>query len=201
VVTAWGAAFAFEAAIAALTSKLAQHIEGTPRYKAGRVRWRKFSFRYLNAYALGLFVAMSVSALANLAHSVEFGGTLAIFTRWDVPFGLYAAAFGGILPLVSLLFARVLSNVREIEQGEDSAVTEAKATIRELRSELKATEQRAQLAEQRFGAIGGLFAEEKQDRIIAAWEQWPDLPNASIAIVAGASRGYVSDVLSENGNE
>jgi hypothetical protein len=36
-ITAWAAAFAFEAAIAALTHKLAKHIESTPRYSAGRV--------------------------------------------------------------------------------------------------------------------------------------------------------------------
>ena len=37
IVTAWAAAFAFEAAIAALTHKLARRIGTTPRYTAGRV--------------------------------------------------------------------------------------------------------------------------------------------------------------------
>lgn len=58
VVTAWGAAFAFEAAIAALTHKLATHIESTPRYTAGRVWLRRLSHQYLNAYAAGLLVAV-----------------------------------------------------------------------------------------------------------------------------------------------
>jgi hypothetical protein len=37
IVTAWAAAFAFEAAIAALTHRLARRIEHTPRYTAGHV--------------------------------------------------------------------------------------------------------------------------------------------------------------------
>jgi hypothetical protein len=203
-ITAIAAAFAFEAAIAALTSKLASHIEKTPRYTAGRVWLRKLAFRYLNAYSLGLFVAMAVSALANLAHAVEFGGALMIFVRWGVPFGVYAVAFGGILPLVSLLFARVLSNVRESEHQVDTAELEAKATIRQLRADFRDAEQRAQLAEQRFGAAGDLFVhllgDEKRQRIIAAQQQWPELPKASIAIIAESSPSYVSEVLSENGD-
>jgi hypothetical protein len=98
MVTAWAAAFAFEAAIAALTHKLAKHIESTPRYTAGRVWLRRISYQYLNAYAAGDLVVQ-------------------------------------------------------------------------------------------------LFAQEKRQRILAAAERWPELPAASIAITAGASPGYVSEVL------
>lgn len=196
--TAWAAAFAFEAAIATLTHKLAQHIEQVPRHKDAWLRWRK---RYLNAYSLGLVIAMSVSALANLAHAVQFGGVLSIFDKWGVPFAVYAVAFGGILPLVSLLFARVLSNVAETEAIPNEELETAKATIRELRSDLKATEQRAQAAEQRFAAIGdlaaALFGDEKRQRILAAYNRWPELPAATIATIAGASPSYTSEVLKE----
>ena len=65
-VTAWAAAFAFEAAIAALTHKLAKHIESTPRYTAGRVWLRRISYQYLNAFSAGLLVAVGVSVLPTL---------------------------------------------------------------------------------------------------------------------------------------
>ena len=73
MVTAWAAAFAFEAAIAALTHKLAKHIESTPRYSAGRVWLRRITYQYLNAFSAGLLVAVGVSVLANFGHAVEFG--------------------------------------------------------------------------------------------------------------------------------
>jgi hypothetical protein len=62
-------------------------------------------------------------------------------------------------------------------------------------------EARAITAEQRFAAAGGLFArlfaEEKRQRILAASERWSELPAASVAIIASASPGYVSEVLKE----
>ena len=206
LVTAWAAAFAFEAAIAALTHKLAKHIESTPRYTAGRVWLRRISYQYLNAFSAGLVVAVGVSVLANFGHSVEYGQEFAIFGRYDVPPLLYSLAFGGILPLVSLMFARILANTAEDETGANSELTQAKQTITKLRSDLEAAEvrmaeieARANAAEQRFTAAGDLvaqlFAHEKRQRILAAAERWPELPAASVAIIASASPGYVSEVL------
>lgn len=84
--------------------------------------------------------------------------------------------------------------------------TQAKQTIRKLRSDLDTAEERiadaetrANTAEQQFADAGDLvarlFAEEKCQRILAAAEHWPELPSSSVAIVAGASTGYVSEVL------
>jgi hypothetical protein len=205
-VTAWAAAFAFEAAIAALTHKLAKHIESTPRYTAGRVWLRRISYQYFNAFAAGLFVAVGVSVLANFGHAVKFGRDYAIFGRFNVPPLLYSLAFGGILPLVSLMFARILADTAETEVGANPELVRAKQTINKLRSRLKTTEEdladavaRANATEQRFGAAGELsvrlFAEEKRQRILAAAERWPELPASSVAIVAGASASYVTEVL------
>lgn len=212
VVTAWAAAFAFEAAIATLTHKLAKHIEKTPRYTSGPTGWRRFNFRYLNAYAAGLAVAVAVSTLANLAHAVEFGGQIAIFGVYEVPFGLYAVAFGAILPFTSLLFARVLSNVAEGEHEVDPALEQAKETVRELRKQLKDSEanlqhaeQRADEAEVRFAAAGELFvrlfAEDKKQRILAARQTWPQLSGSAIAVIAEASPSYVSEVIRSDETE
>ncbi len=110
MVTAWAAAFAFESAIAALTHRLAKHIESTLRYAAGRVWLRRISYQYLNAFSAGLLVAVGVSVLTNFGHAVEYGQEFAIFGRYNVPPLLYSLAFGGILPLVSLMFARILAN-------------------------------------------------------------------------------------------
>ena len=129
IVTAWAAAFAFEAAIAALTHKLAGRIEATPRYTAGRILLRRIGYQYLNAYAAGLFVALGVSGLANFAHAVEYSQDFAIFGRYQVPPLLYSLTFGAILPLVSLLFARILGDTTETEATADPELTEAKQTI------------------------------------------------------------------------
>jgi hypothetical protein len=208
LITGWAAAFAFEAAIAALTHKLAKHIESTPRYTAGRVWLRRISYQYLNAYAGGLLVAVGVSVLANFGHAVEYGRDFAIYGQYRIPPLLYSLAFGGILPLVSLLFARILANTVETEGDANPELTRSKQTIRELQAELQTArarfteaDARATTAEQRFAAAGELvarlFAEEKRQRILAAAERWPELPAASIAIIASASPGYVSEVLKE----
>jgi hypothetical protein len=130
VVTAWAGAFAFEAAIAALTHRLAKRIETTPRYSAGHVALRRFSYQYLNAYAAGLFVALGVSALANFAHAVEYGREFAIFGRYSIPPLLYSVTFGGSLPLVSLLFARILGDTADAEAASNPELTRAKHTIK-----------------------------------------------------------------------
>jgi hypothetical protein len=205
-VTAWAAAFAFEAAIAALTHRLAQRIEATPNYTGDRVLLHRLSYQYLNAYAGGLLVVLSVSALANFAHAVEYGQEFAIFRSYEVPPLLYSVTFGGILPLVSLLFARILGDAADAQSQPDPELTKAKQIIGELDAGLEMAkersanaEARAVAAEQRFTAAGDLFArlfaEEKRQRILAAAEKWPELTGASIAVIANASPGYVSEVL------
>ena len=193
---AWLAAFAFEAIIAAFTHKLARHIEQVPNHKD---KIRRFRDRYLNAYSLGLSIALAVSFLANLAHAIEFGSSLRVFADRGSAFAFYALAFGGVLPATSLLFARVLSNVREAEQEESQALTEAKAALRELSKKLRDTEQRAQAAERRYEAIGDvvskLFSERKEERILAVAETWPKLPQRAMAIIADCAPSYVSEVL------
>ena len=104
--------------------------------------------------------------LANLCHAVEYGrnfatpaqGRYCVFGRYAVPPPLYSLAFGGILPLVSLMFARILANTAETEAGANSELTRAKQNIRKLRLDLEAaelcvteTEARANAAERRFG--------------------------------------------------
>lgn len=215
VIVAWFAAFSFEAAIAALTMRLAKRIETTPKKLSGWVRWRH---QYANAYGLGLLLTLTVSAFANLAHAVEFGGVLLIFDRFGIPFAAYALAFGGVLPIVSLLFARVLSAEvpeDETEMPPNPALDEAKIAIAQLRRQIRETEAARTVAEAartaaevertaadaRFGAVGELavrlFAAEKRARILAASQQWPELPASAVAIIAGASASYVSEVLKE----
>ncbi len=203
--SAWAGAFAFEAAIAVLTHKLAKHIEAGPkRFSPGR----RFAYRYLNAYAVGLMLSVCVSSLANLGHAVEFGRSLVIFAAWGVSPVIYQVAFGAVLPLVSLLFARVLSNVSESEEAispeleaTNKALAEVRAQLRQSEGQRREAEERARQAEDRFNAVGDFFARiaapEKRQRIIAVREKWPGLPNAAVAIITETSQGYVSDVLKE----
>jgi hypothetical protein len=169
---------------------------------------RRCAYQYINAYSAGLLVALGVSALANFAHAVEYGREFAIFGRYSIPPLLYSVTFGGILPLVSLLFARTLGDASETEATPNPELIRAKQTIKQLQTELAGAEvrisdaeSRAITAEERFAAAGDLiarlFAEEKRQRILAAAERWPELPAASVAIVAGASPGYVSEVLKD----
>lgn len=203
--SAWAAAFAFEAAIAALTHKLSKHIEETPKRMSGR---RRMIYRYVNAYSAGLVLSVGVSALANLAHAVEFGRSLTIFATWGVHPVVYQVSFGAILPLVSLVFARVLSNVQESEGEEDPALVAANEQIKVVRVELREAkaalamaEGRAKDAEARFGAAGDLMRAlvegEKRDRIIAVKSRWPELPLSGVAVLTGSSVSYASEVLSE----
>jgi hypothetical protein len=201
--TAWVAAFAFEAAIAALTHRLAKHIESTPRYTAGRVALRRFAYRYANPYAIGLSAAVTISALANLAHAVEFGRTLRIVRCSSLMAGLYSVGLGGILPVSSLLFARVLSEVDETEHEQDEKLAAAKQAERQARRELARVQRELEEANVRFAAAGDLFARlfaaEKRDRILFVHQQWPELSNSAIAVITESSPGYVSDVLSRGG--
>jgi hypothetical protein len=200
-VTSWAAAFAFEAAIAALTHKLAQHIELTPkRLTAGA----KFRFRYLNSYSLGLLFSLGISTMANLAHAVEFGGRMVIFTQWNIPFGVYAVAFGAVLPVVSYTFANVLSNVVEADETEDPAVGELRTANVTLRKALHEAEAQRKQAEARLGAMGDVFVKlasaDKRERILAVAERWPALSGNAIAALCESSPAYVSEVLASRQN-
>jgi hypothetical protein len=139
--------------------------------------------------------------LANSGHAVEFGRDFAVLGSYDVPPQVHSLAFGGILPLASLVFARILANTADTEVQANPDVVKAKQAIKELRSELQAAEgqfanaeARANAAEQRFTAAGDLvvqlFAEEKRQRILAAAERWPHLarPGALHYNPAGADR-------------
>ncbi len=203
LIVAGAASFAFEAAIAVLTHRLARHIETTPRRISGR---QKFAYRYLNAYSFGLLVSLAISALANLAHAVEFGQELTIFASWGIPQQVYQLGFGAVLPFVSFLFARVLSNVSEAEAEEDPEVANLRSQINDLREQLRQTEalrkraeQQAQTEQERFSAVGDLFqklfAPEKRERILAARQQWPELPASAIAVLCDSSASYVCEVL------
>jgi len=198
----WVAAFAFEAAIAAFTWRLKLLIETTPNYRTGQVWLRRLRYRYVNFYGFGLLAALIISAAANWAHAVEFGQPFAVFAEYSISPIIFSVGFGAILPVISLLFARVLAEAQDTEQEANQELVEAKQSIRELRKQLKEAEEARTLAEERFGAIGDLvarlFAEEKRQRILAAKQRWPALPSGSIAIIAESSPSYVSEVLRED---
>lgn len=125
VLVAWAAAFTFEAAIAVFTHKLAKHIETVKIRK----RWPRFVAMYANAYSVGLLIAVFVSVIANVLHASAFA------TKYKHP--LFIGAFGAVLPLASLIFARILSNVNDVLQEIDPELNEAKIQLRELRKELQ----------------------------------------------------------------
>jgi len=222
LVTGWAGALAFEAAIAVLTHKLAQHWERAPvrqeRWKTSG--WVRLRYWYGNAYLAGLAVSVGVSSLANLAHAVEYGRALQIFARWGIEPPVYQVAVGAVLPIASLLFAAVLSNTVEVEDAPNPDLEKAKADLLETRRALRASEDQRRAAEeararseqeranaeQRFAAAGdllaGLMQAEKRQRILAVNAALPklqpgeEIPLSLLALVSGASVAYVSEVLS-----
>lgn len=206
---AWTAAIVFESGLAVLTHKLSRRIESSGK-RRGLHRW---AYCYLSPYAFGLYISISVSVLANLSHSVEFGRDMAIFSRWGIPSGLYSVAFGGVLPLASLLFAWVLSNDTEVDES-DPKLDAAQEIINKLRSQVAAFEKqlaeskkhidaanaRALAAEAKAKEAAGVFVDDKRERIKAIRARWPELPQASVAIISGSSAAYVSEVVRGNGH-
>jgi hypothetical protein len=103
----------------------------------------RISYQYLNAFSAGLLVAVGASALANFGHAVEYGqefvtpaqGRYCVFGHYNVPSLMYSLAFGGILPIASLMFARILANTAETETEENPELVKAQQTIKELRSD------------------------------------------------------------------
>jgi hypothetical protein len=218
---AWALAGAFELGIAVFTHKLSIRIGSAPNYQAGRwpkPQLKRMSARYFNIEGFALLTTWGVSSLANLAHSVEFGQPMAIFDNWGIPSGVYSVAFGGILPLMSLLFAWVLSNVSQTEHQEDERLTEIRSQLKAVRSQLKDAERRANEAEREASvAIEAanmeradnelkcqlyeqLFSEDAKARILAARDLLPGKPQRTIANVAQSSPGYVSEVIAANGS-
>jgi len=190
----WIAAIAFEGAIAAFTWRLKELIEDTPNHKSV---WKRFRRRYLNIYALGLLVAIGVSSLANWAHSVEYGRAFTVFDKYRIPPLLYTMAFGAILPACSLLFARILADVRDSDVEVSAEIAELKRANSGLRSELKAAERNLTRAEDAAKLLLQLTAEDKAQRILAASNQWPGLSQSALAHITGASPSYVSQVLTK----
>jgi hypothetical protein len=155
---AWFLAGAFSASIAIVTHRLNVHwVEMPHRYKAEDMGRKRFTYRWLNVYAVALIVSMIISSIANLIHVVQFtNSSLKIFSSYPWAVGLYQFVFGLALPGVSFVFARVLSTMQESEQQEDPAFAKAKeelkeanSTIRSLEKERKETEQSIRLTEQR----------------------------------------------------
>lgn len=183
IITAWLAAFFFEAVIAALTHKESIVIRS-------RRAWHK---KIANPYAIGLLIAVGVSTMANMAHAVEYGGSLEIFGGYAWPFVMYAVGFGAILPLASLVFAWVLSGEEFSEQVNDNEATQ-------LRKDLSGVQRELAIANRQAGRYAALMSENKKHRILAAAEIWPDNSITFYEQVTGASRAYISETL-KNGRD
>lgn len=179
-IIAWLQALSFEAAIAAITHKLSLLLG----------HYKKWTKRYLNVYTLALFLTGGVSALANTAHAVEFESNLKIFDAYGVPSVIYVLAFGTILPIVSMVFASILSKETTIEFEADN-------TVKRLNNELRKAKANLKTLETQRGYIEGLFAKSKRDRIVTARKMWPNVRNSVIVAITGASPSFVSDVLKD----
>lgn len=67
---------------------------------------------------------------------------IAIFGSYNVPPLICSLAFGGSLPLVSLMFVRILANTAETETQANPELRKAKQTITKLRLDLEEVERR-----------------------------------------------------------
>lgn len=216
---AWALGGVIEATIGIVTHRLNEHWREMPhRYKAADMAKKRIAYRWLNVYAMALIVAMSVSAVANYTHVVQFTNTkLAVFdggNSWAIP--VYQMVFGLALPAVSFVFARVLSTMQESEQEDDPAfakakaeLTEAKATIREKDAAIRQSQEAIRLAEkkleeseQRYRAVGDvvryLFGTDiaLRERIRGVRTSFPNLSQNGIAQLLGCAVSTVNEALS-----
>ncbi len=159
---AWFLAGAFSASIAIVTHRLNVHwVEMPHRYKADDMSKKRFTYRWLNVYAVALIVSMIISAIANLIHVVQFtNASLKIFTTYPWAVAVYQFIFGLALPGVSFVFARVLSTMQEAEQQDDPAFAKAKedlkeanSTIRSLKETIRSGEQTIRETEQHYSGL------------------------------------------------
>jgi len=214
---AWALGGVIEATIGIVTHRLNEHWREMPnRYKAADMGKKRIAYRWLNVYAVALIVAMSVSAIANYTHVVEFtNSSLAVFDGRPWAIQVYQMLFGLALPAVSFVFARVLSTMQESEQEDDPAfakakaeLTEAKATIREKdvairqsQEAIRQTEKKLEESEQRYRAVGDvvryLFGTDiaLRDRIRGVRTSFPNLSQNGIAQLLGCSVSTVNDAL------
>jgi molybdopterin converting factor small subunit len=236
---AWFLAAAFSLSIAIVTHRLNAHWLAMPKWrlptladnasdeqkkqhatKARDYRSKVFSYRWLNVYALALIVCMFISAIANLMHVVQFTNpSLKIFASYPWAMAVYQGIFGLALPLVSFVFARVLSTMQETEQEDDPAFVQAKADLKEAKGLIKSLEQtirdteqrysaaireaekRLEESEQRYRAVGDvirwLFGKDEalRDRIRGIRTTFPNLSQNGIAQIVGCSVSTVNDAL------
>ena len=236
---AWTLSGVFELTIAIVTHELNQHWLKMPRWrlpaladsatpeqrqgyarKAREIAWKKFSYRWLNIYALALMLAMGISAVANYTHVVQFTNLgLKVFAQADWAVRVYQAIFGLCLPGISFVFATVLSTMQESEQDDDPLLAEAKAKLKEANETIRQTKKAASEAEaqanatirqieqalaeseQRYKAVGDvvryLFGGELElrERIRGLRTSFPKLSGNGIAQIVGCSTSTVSEAL------
>lgn len=205
---AWPLAFVFEASIFGFTHNLVALIETSRRMRQREgerwysYNWRKFSKVYLNLNGFGLLVCSLVSGLANFTYSVEFSGTFKLFDHYSVPHVVYHLASGGILPMISLLFAHILAQhepgedvPNESEQAAKAAERAAKKEVSDLRSEVDRLRGELDKSRSEVGKLQLLFSEDKRVRIITARELFPEASGSALAQITKTSPPYVSEVL------
>lgn len=206
-ILAWALAIVFEGTIFAITYHLKGLIEKSSRMKqkTDELRiafaWRKFSSAWVNEFGFLLLFTSGVSALANFSYAVEFGQSFLAFDRYGMPRIIYELAFGGTLPVVSVVFARILADTAEAEQERADGELEAKKGERaanKTSARLRIERDKLRIAQTHYEALSDSLA---KDRIRAARILWPDESQAKIAGRAGASPSTVSEVLNRNGKE
>lgn len=218
---AWPLALVFEGGIFAFTHNLVSSIEKSSRLRQKEGEdwatfvWRKFTVGYLNASGVGLLGCSTVSGLANFSYAVTFSQPLDVY---GIPMPLFEILSGGVLPFIGLIFARVLANTADEHQADDAeaklkaelrrankSVEKLRQTVENLRLSQAETEQAAKTTEHKLQQLqaAAKFTELTHDstevRVKAAKRLWPDVTQATLAEIAGASPSYTSQVLNRNG--
>lgn len=218
---AWALSGVVEATIAIVTHSLNEYWRQMPnRYKAADMQKKRFVYRWLNVYAVALFVSMIASSVANYTHVVEFTNSrLKVFSSYPGAVSAYQVLFGLALPCISFVFARVLSTMQEGEYETDPALDKAKADLKEANSTIKNLEQTIRKndqeysvrladterllteSEQRYRAVGDvvlyLFGDELAltERIRGVRKSFPNLSQNGISQLLGCSVSTVNVAL------
>lgn len=188
-------ALVFELSIWIMTEKLAAHMETIRTRRANfRQRFQTFVDRFINAYGLALGICWTVSFVANYSHALQFGNASTVAKTMGIDVGIAALFAGGVLPFVSLLFSSAIAKTTLAETDSDS-------TVDNLRSELATVKKQLATANNKIGPAAVLVDKSANgtDKILAAVELWPNMPNNGLAILAGVSPSHVTKTIQRKG--
>lgn len=160
-------------------------------------RKRNDGLLWMALASAAVFVAVLAPSIGANVRGVRLGAVL------SSSFSLYTWASMVALSTIAIVVSVGFAQKENVKPATDTEAEKWRELAKAAERKALEAEAQANAANARFDAAGDmmrlLVSENKRDRILAARQQWPELPVTWLALVAGASPSYVSEVI--NGNE